>query len=87
MGIDARDGVVQVRGWQEATQLKAVDLASQWADMGGRWLVFTDISRDGMGSGVNVSATAALANATGLKVIASGGVGSLVDVQRVCRLV
>ncbi|TFG70222.1 MAG: 1-(5-phosphoribosyl)-5-[(5-phosphoribosylamino)methylideneamino]imidazole-4-carboxamide isomerase [Anaerolineales bacterium] len=85
MGIDARDGVVQVRGWQEATQLEAVDLALQWADMGGTWLVFTDISRDGMGSGVNVSATAALANATGLKVIASGGVGSLVDVQRVMQ--
>jgi phosphoribosylformimino-5-aminoimidazole carboxamide ribotide isomerase len=83
MGIDARDGVVQVRGWQEATQLKAVDLAKQWVDMGGTWLIFTDISRDGMGSGVNVSATAALANTTGLKVIASGGVGSLVDVKRV----
>ncbi len=83
MGIDARDGVVRVRGWQETTQLQASDLALRWVDMGGKWLIFTDISRDGMGSGVNVSVTAALANATGLKVIASGGVGSLADVKRV----
>jgi phosphoribosylformimino-5-aminoimidazole carboxamide ribotide isomerase len=51
--------------------------------MGGKWLVFTDISRDGMGSGVNVDATSALAAKTGLKVIASGGVGTLSDVKRV----
>ena len=86
MGIDARDGLVNVRGWQEATQLKAVDLASQWADIGGKWLVFTDITRDGMGSGINVNATAALANATGLNVIASGGVGALADVVRVMEM-
>ena len=83
LGIDARDGAVNVRGWQETTQLLAVDLASQWAVMGGKWLVFTDISRDGMGSGVNVDETSALAAKTGLKVIASGGVGTLSDVKRV----
>ena len=83
LGIDARDGVVNVSGWQESTQLKAVDLALRWADMGGKWLVFTDISRDGMGSGVNVEATSTLAKQTGLNVIASGGVGKLADVNRV----
>lgn len=83
MGIDARDGLVNVRGWQEATQLTAVDLTSRWVDMGGKWLVFTDISSDGMGSGINISATAALAKSTGLNVIASGGVGTLEDVVRV----
>ena len=82
VGIDARDGVVQIRGWQEAAPLQAIDLAQRWADLGGRWLIFTDISRDGMGSGVNVDATFALARKTGLKVIASGGVRSLVDVRR-----
>jgi phosphoribosylformimino-5-aminoimidazole carboxamide ribotide isomerase len=83
LGIDAREGVVRVRGWLEATELKASDLAKWWAEIGGKWLIFTDIARDGMGSGVNVNATAALARATGLNVIASGGVRSLADVQRV----
>lgn len=83
VGIDARDGYVRTRGWREAAPLKAADLAQQWADMGGRWLIFTDIARDGMGSGVNVDATAALAQVTGLSVIASGGVATLDDVQRV----
>jgi phosphoribosylformimino-5-aminoimidazole carboxamide ribotide isomerase len=83
VGIDARDGYVRTRGWREAAPLQAVDLAQQWASMGGRWLIFTDIARDGMGSGVNVAATAALAQATGLSVIASGGVATLDDVQHV----
>ena len=83
VGIDARDGVVRVRGWREAAPLQAIDLAQRWAGMGGRWLVFTDIARDGVGSGVNVAATAELARATGLRVIASGGVAGLADVQRV----
>jgi len=83
VGIDARDGIAQIRGWQEAAMITAKDLAQRWADMGGRWLIFTDISRDGMGSGVNVDATTALADSTGLRVIASGGVRTLSDVQRV----
>lgn len=83
VGIDARDGYVRTRGWREAAPLIALELAQQWAALGGRWLIFTDIARDGMGSGVNVEATAALAQATGLSVIASGGVATLDDVQRV----
>ncbi|MBN1249964.1 MAG: 1-(5-phosphoribosyl)-5-[(5-phosphoribosylamino)methylideneamino]imidazole-4-carboxamide isomerase [Anaerolineae bacterium] len=83
VGIDARDGVAQIRGWQASTPVTAEDLARRWADMGGSWLVFTDISRDGMGSGVNVEATIALKDATGLNVIASGGVRTLADVERV----
>jgi len=83
VGIDARESVVQIRGWREAAPLQARELAQRWAEMGGRWLIFTDISRDGMSSGVNVEATAELARATGLRVIASGGVASLEDVQRV----
>lgn len=83
LGIDARDGYVRTRGWREAAPLTALELAQQWAALGGRWLIFTDIARDGMGSGVNVEATAALAQATGLSVIASGGVASLDDVRRV----
>ncbi len=83
VGIDARDGYVRTRGWREAAPLTALELAQQWATLGGRWLIFTDIARDGMSSGVNVEATAALAQATGLSVIASGGVGNLEDAQRV----
>ena len=84
VGIDARDGIVQIRGWQEAAPYQALDLARRWAELGGRWLIFTDISRDGMGSGINVQATAELASETGLSVIASGGVATLDDVRRVC---
>jgi phosphoribosylformimino-5-aminoimidazole carboxamide ribotide isomerase len=83
VGIDARDGIAQIRGWQAAAPITAEDLAQRWADMGGRWLVFTDISRDGMGSGVNVDATTALMDTTGLNVVASGGVRTLDDVVRV----
>jgi phosphoribosylformimino-5-aminoimidazole carboxamide ribotide isomerase len=83
LGIDALDGFVRVSGWREATPLPALDLATKWIDMGGKWLIFTDISRDGMGSGVNVDSTAALARSTGLNVIASGGVAAMSDIVRV----
>lgn len=83
VGVDAEDGIVKIRGWQDATDVRAEALALDWAAMGGRWLIFTDVSRDGMGSGVNVAVTAALADSTGLQVIASGGVASAEDVARV----
>lgn len=78
--LDARDGRVQVRGWQSDTPLLAVDLACQMAEAGLRWLVFTDIARDGLQTGLNLPATVALARASKLAVIASGGVSSLADV-------
>ena len=83
VGIDARDHHVRTHGWRQATSLTAAELASRWAEMGGKWLIFTDVTRDGVGQGVNVDATAALAETTGLHVIASGGVASLDDVRRV----
>jgi phosphoribosylformimino-5-aminoimidazole carboxamide ribotide isomerase len=82
LGIDAREGKVHTHGWQETAPVTAMALASQWAAQGVRWLIFTDVSRDGMGSGLNVEATAYLAQATGQHVIASGGVASLEDIQR-----
>ena len=82
VGIDAREGKVRTHGWREAASMTAVELARQWADKGVRWVIFTDVSRDGMGSGLNVEATAQLAQTTGLNVIASGGVASLEDVRR-----
>jgi len=82
VGVDAREGKVRTHGWREAASTTAVELARQWADKGMRWVIFTDVSRDGMGSGLNVEATAQLAQTTGLNVIASGGVASLEDVRR-----
>ena len=80
-GVDARDGLVRVRGWAEATNLRAVDLAQKMAELGLRWLIFTDVARDGVGSGLNLDSTLELANSSGLNVIASGGVDSLEDIR------
>jgi phosphoribosylformimino-5-aminoimidazole carboxamide ribotide isomerase len=82
VGIDARDGKVRTHGWKEAASVTAVELGRQWAEKGVRWVIFTDVARDGMGSGLNLEATVRLAQATGLHVIASGGVASLEDVRR-----
>ena len=83
--LDARQGWVQVRGWQEGTQVRALQLASQLAELGLKWLVYTDISRDGLGTGLNLDATGELARASGLQVIASGGVNSQEDVNQARR--
>lgn len=79
-GLDARDGLIHVRGWKEDSGLPAVDLALQLKKAGLRTVIFTDIRRDGLGSGLNIDATRALAEATGLEVIASGGVLTIEDV-------
>lgn len=81
VSLDARDGRVQVRGWQSDTPLMAVDAAKGFQRAGLRWLVFTDIARDGLQTGLNLPATLELAQASQLKVIASGGVSRLADVQ------
>lgn len=82
-GIDARDGRVRVRGWLEDTGVDVAVLADQLRAAGVTTIVFTDIARDGIGTGVNVDATKALADSTGQQVIASGGVASAEDVRRV----
>lgn len=82
VGIDARDGKAAVSGWVEASELAAEDLAKRFEDAGVAALVYTDISRDGMLSGVNVAATAALARAVSIPVIASGGVSGAEDIRR-----
>jgi phosphoribosylformimino-5-aminoimidazole carboxamide ribotide isomerase len=81
VGIDARDGMVAVEGWAETTDLPAVDLARRFEDAGVAALVYTDIDRDGAMQGPNVAATAALARAVSIPVIASGGVSSLDDLR------
>jgi phosphoribosylformimino-5-aminoimidazole carboxamide ribotide isomerase len=82
LGLDAREGQVRTHGWREAAPLTALELGRWWAARGVRWVVYTDVARDGMGSGLNLEATVHLVQATGLQVIGSGGVASLEDVQR-----
>lgn len=81
VSLDAREGRVQTHGWQSDTPLLALDTAQNMADAGLRWLVFTDIARDGLQTGLNLQATIELAQASKLNVIASGGVSSLIDIR------
>ena len=81
VGIDARQGQVAVEGWAATTNMAAVDLARRFEDAGVAALIYTDIARDGTGSGLNLDETAALAGAVKIPVIASGGVGSLGDLR------
>ncbi len=80
VGIDARGGRVAVEGWAEQSEVEALDLARSFEDAGVAALVYTDIERNGALQGVNVMATAELAAAVGIPVIASGGVSSLDDI-------
>lgn len=82
VSLDARGGRIQIRGWQTDTPLQAVDTACRLSREGLRWLVFTDISRDGLQTGLNLQATIDLANASQLNVIASGGVSTLADINQ-----
>jgi phosphoribosylformimino-5-aminoimidazole carboxamide ribotide isomerase len=81
VGIDARDGFVATDGWAETSTLAAADLAARFADAGVAAIIYTDIGRDGMLSGLNLEQTAALAADITIPVIASGGVGSLDDLR------
>jgi phosphoribosylformimino-5-aminoimidazole carboxamide ribotide isomerase len=86
IGIDARHGQVATRGWQQLEALSALDFAKSLATLGARRLVFTDISRDGMLGGSNMAATRQVAEASGLAVIASGGISSLDDLRQLKTL-
>jgi phosphoribosylformimino-5-aminoimidazole carboxamide ribotide isomerase len=79
VGIDARDGRVAVEGWAEASDVTATELARRFEDAGVAAIIYTDIDRDGALEGPNVAATAALARAVAIPVIASGGIASLDD--------
>ncbi|MEL6860281.1 MAG: 1-(5-phosphoribosyl)-5-[(5-phosphoribosylamino)methylideneamino]imidazole-4-carboxamide isomerase [Pseudomonadota bacterium] len=81
VGIDAKDGMVAVEGWAETSDMKAVDLAKAFEGCGVAALIVTDISRDGMKTGVNVAFTGELADAVSIPVIASGGVASVQDIH------
>lgn len=80
VGIDARDGMVATDGWATVSSLPAADLGLRFEDAGVAAIIYTDISRDGMLTGVNVEQTVALAERLTTPVIASGGIGSMADV-------
>jgi len=82
VGIDARDGRVAIEGWAETSQMTALDLARRFEDAGVAAIIHTDIARDGLLKGLNLEATAELADALSVPVIASGGLASIDDIKR-----
>lgn len=86
VGLDARDGKVAVDGWSKVTGHDVVDLAQKFEDYGVEAVIYTDIGRDGMLSGVNIEATVRLARALRIPVIASGGVAHLADIEALCAI-
>jgi phosphoribosylformimino-5-aminoimidazole carboxamide ribotide isomerase len=84
VGLDAKDGMVAISGWAEITDHRVADLARRFEDDGVSAIVYTDIGRDGMLTGPNVEATAALANAISIPVVASGGITNLDDIRALC---
>lgn len=86
VALDAKDGKVAVEGWSKMTGHDVVDLAKKFQDYGVEAVIYTDIGRDGMLSGVNVDATLNLARELRVPVIASGGLTSLEDVKALCKL-
>ena len=86
VGLDAKDGKVATDGWSKLTGHDVVDLARRFQDYGVEAVIYTDIGRDGMMTGVNIEATVRLAKALTVPVIASGGLSSLDDVRRLCEV-
>ena len=84
-GIDCKDGFVAIKGWVEKSSLTAEKVALDMKERGSDTVVFTDISRDGALTGVNVDVTSALAEKTGMNIVASGGMSSLDDIEKLMR--
>lgn len=82
VGIDAKNGFVAVQGWAETSNMTAIDLAIRFADSGVAAIIFTDIDRDGVLEGLNIDSTLAVARAVDIPVIASGGLASMKDIER-----
>jgi len=86
LGVDAKGGRVAIQGWNEVVSLEAIDLVKQFEGMGLSAIVFTDIERDGMGTGLNFESTKNLARSTSIPVIASGGVSRIEDIEHLLEL-
>lgn len=86
VGLDARDGKVATDGWSKLTRHDVYDIARKFEDYGCEAIIYTDIGRDGMLSGVNIEATVKLAQAVSIPIIASGGVTDLRDIEALCAV-
>jgi len=86
VGIDAKDGLVAVRGWADVTEKKATEMAKEMEGFGVEAIIYTDIARDGMMQGPNIEATKALAESISIAVIASGGLSTLDDIRRLLEI-
>jgi phosphoribosylformimino-5-aminoimidazole carboxamide ribotide isomerase len=86
VGLDARDGKVATDGWSKLTRHDVVDLGKKFEDYGVESIIYTDIGRDGMLSGINIEATVKLAKALTIPVIASGGLSNMADIEALCEV-
>ena len=86
VGLDAKDGKVATDGWSKLTGHEVVDLAKKFEDWGVESIIYTDIGRDGMLSGINIDATVKLAQALSIPVIASGGLSNMADIDALCAV-
>jgi len=86
LGIDAKDGEIMVEGWTEGTGQSAIDIAKMYEGLGVHAIVYTDIKRDGMQTGVNIKATRIMAESLNIPVIASGGVAALRDIEELLKV-
>ena len=86
VGLDARDGKIATDGWSKLTRHDVIDLGKKFEDYGVESIIYTDIGRDGMLSGINIEATVKLAQALTIPVIASGGLSSMADIEALCEV-
>jgi phosphoribosylformimino-5-aminoimidazole carboxamide ribotide isomerase len=86
VGLDAKDGKVATDGWSKLTGHEVIDLAKKFEDYGVEGVIYTDIGRDGMLSGINIEATVKLAQALSIPVIASGGLSNIADIEKLCAV-
>jgi phosphoribosylformimino-5-aminoimidazole carboxamide ribotide isomerase len=86
VGLDAKDGKVATDGWSKLTGHEVIDLAKKFEDYGVEAVIYTDIGRDGMLTGINIDATVKLAQALTIPVIASGGLAGMPDIERLCAI-
>lgn len=86
VGIDAKDGMVAIEGWEEVSQISAIELCKSMAEYGVKTIIYTDISKDGMMSGANIESTREIIEASKVDVIISGGVSSEVDIEAASKI-
>jgi len=86
VGIDAKDGKVATDGWSKLTGHEVIDLAKKFEDYGVEGIIYTDIGRDGMLSGINIEATVKLAQSVSIPIIASGGLSNIQDIEALCAV-